>query len=62
MTIFVECYIILQISFDFKHLSKYTVINVVCCVGRVEIQIEMVGVLPNTDRKGRCTANTDSIV
>ena len=29
-------------------------INVVCCVGRVEIQIEI--------QKGRCTANTDSIV
>ena len=28
-------------------------INVVCCVGRVEIQIEI--------QKGRCTANTDSI-
>ena len=30
-----------------------TVINIVCCVGRVEIQIEI--------KKGRCTANTDSI-
>ena len=29
-------------------------INVVCCVGRVEIQIEI--------QKGRCNANTDSIV
>ena len=29
-------------------------INVVCCVGRVEIQIEI--------QKGRCTANADSIV
>ena len=28
--------------------------NVVCCVGRVEIQIEI--------QKGRCTANTDSVV
>ena len=30
------------------------IINVVCCVGRVEIQIEI--------QKGRCTANTDSMV
>ena len=29
-------------------------LNVVCCVGRVEIQIEI--------QKGRCTANTDSVV
>ena len=29
-------------------------INEVCCVGRVEIQIEIY--------KGQCTANTDSIV
>ena len=29
-------------------------VNVVCCVGRVEIQMEI--------QKGRCTANTDSIV
>ena len=28
--------------------------NVVCCVGRVEIKIEI--------QKGQCTANTDSIV
>ena len=34
--------------------NKYTVINVVCCVGRVEIQIEI--------QKGRCPANTDSMV
>ena len=30
------------------------VVNVVCCVGRVEIQIEI--------EKGWCTANTDSMV
>ena len=34
--------------------DKIYYINVVCCVGRVEIQIEI--------QKGRCTANMDSIV
>ena len=37
-----------------QFLPTSTVRNVVCCVGRVEIQIEI--------QKVRCTANTDSIV
>ena len=39
----------------YRKMTDYmyeNVINTVCCVGRVEIQIE----------KGRCTADTDSIV
>ena len=35
-------------------VQLYIILNVVCCVGRVEIQIEI--------QKGRCTANTDSMV
>ena len=37
-----------------KFSTLYIYLNVVCCVGRVEIQIEI--------QKGRRTANTDSMV
>ena len=37
-----------------EHEQHTMSLNVVCCVGRVEIQIEI--------QKGRCTANTDSMV
>ena len=37
-------------SFDYKYN-----INVVCCVDRVQIQVEIL-------KSGRCSANTDSIV
>ena len=35
------------------YISKNSTINLVCCVGRVELQIEI--------KKGRCSANTDSL-
>ena len=47
---------LISMSHKSKYLDKkhYMYINVVCCVGRVEIQIEI--------QKGQCTAKTDSMV
>ena len=45
----------LKINASPLHTHIYFIyLNVVCCVGRVEIQIEI--------SKGRCTANTDIVV